>query len=136
MTDKITRIVHRVLREDTVPPAWDDSRLSNILRVLPATYNEQLAGTVVRRSLQFKREYGMEGDVDFQVLLDFYYLREDALCKVWRKRSTTSPGISRRLYGALTDTCAVLSLTSKGIRVGDHWINMFEKFKSSQRHTT
>ena len=122
--DKITKIVKVVLAQKKEPPKWNASRLELILKQLPEEYSEKLAEMVVRRALHFKQEYGVWNDEHFEVLRDFFYVREEDLSKSWQKKNVE--GYGRKVFGALTDTCAVMSLMPTGQRVGNHWVNLYE----------
>lgn len=131
MTDKVSRFVAKVLAEETPPPEWSSSRLDLILKDLPADYSNKLAALTVRRAVQFRQEYGIQGDADFPVLLDFFYSREEDLSREWAK-GTKAPEVMRKVTGAIVDSCAVLALTSNGVRVGNHWIDIHKKVTAAR----
>jgi len=136
MADKITMIVERILSTPVDPlPEWDSSLIHTVLQTLPEKHSERLADRVIRRSIQFGQEYGIKGDKDFEVLLDFFYTRENDLKREW-KRASKTPEAKHRAYGALADTCSVLALTPDGIRIGNHVINLntsFAKVRAQSR---
>jgi len=132
MTDKISRFVEQILADETPPPAWTASRMAIILKDLPQEYSNKLAQLTVRRAIQFRQEYGIQGDSHFQVLMDFYYSREEDLHREWSK-GTKAPEVMRKVTGAIVDSCAVLSLTCNGVRVGNHWIDIHKKVKAARQ---
>jgi len=131
VTDKVSRFVDKMLSDKTPPPAWSSSRMDLILKELPTDYSNKLAALTVRRAIQFRQEYGIQGDPHFKVLMDFYYAREEDLSREWAK-GTKAPEVMRKVTGAIVDSCAVLSLTCNGVRVGDHWIDIHKKVTAAR----